>query len=64
MVNESKAKTGVNIEQTIKTPADLAELKEQLNTLSAEGDRFILAKQNDRPKGFFAKVKTAIGVNK
>lgn len=57
MVNETKEKKGVDIEQTIKTPEDLAELKQQLDTLELNKNRFRIIKAV-KPKGFFQKVKS------
>lgn len=56
MVNETRAKTSKEIEITISTPKDIAELKEQLSTLERRNDQFRMTRTNQ--KGFFRTVKT------
>lgn len=57
MVNETEKAGKSNIVKTISTPADIAELKEQLGTLESKNDTFIIA-QNEPKKSFFGNIKT------
>lgn len=57
MVNETEKVGKRNIVKTISTPADIAELKEQLGTLESRNDTFIIT-QNEPKKSFFGNIKT------
>lgn len=57
MVNETKKAGKRNIVRTISTPADIAELKEQLGKLESRNDTFIVT-QNEPKKSFFGNIKT------
>lgn len=62
MVNEVRTATDKNIAMSIKTPEDVKELKEQLQSLVPQNNRFVIS--NDQPKGFFQRVRTFFSVNK
>lgn len=57
MVNETEKAGKRNIVKTISTPADIAELKEQLGTLESRNDAFVIA-TNKPKKSFFGNIKT------
>lgn len=57
MVNETEKAGKRNIVKTISTPADIAELKEQLGTLETRNDAFIVT-QNEPKKSLFGNIKT------
>lgn len=67
MVNETKNVGKRNIVHTIKTPEDLEELKEQLNSIKSVDSRLIqiadVDKKNQK-KSFFGSVKTFFTRNK
>lgn len=61
MVGEVKTATTRNITHTIKTPEDIAELKEQLEKLQPRnGSAFFVLSNTEptKPKSAFAKIKT------
>lgn len=59
MIDDTRHTTGKNIEHTIKTPEDIAELKEQLSALVANGNegRFVI-KNEPKKKPLFDKIKS------
>ena len=61
MVNETNREIHRKIEHTIKTPEDIAELKEQINSLIANnnGNRFTVDESNKK-KSFFSSIKSFI----
>lgn len=59
MVNETKKVGKRNIIRTIKTPEDIEELKEQLNSLRDGKNNIIMIPDAEKkPKGFFERIKT------
>jgi hypothetical protein len=58
MVNQVMEKKNKNIRMTIKTPKDIQELKEQLNSLTERNNRFVMTNETKNKKGFFANIKT------
>ena len=56
MVNESAKAGRRNITHSIKTPEDIAELREQLSAIAERGNRFIVT--TPKKESFFDKVKT------
>lgn len=61
MVNETKSVGKRNIIRTIKTPEDIEELKEQLNSLhNVNNNIVVMPDEEKKPKGFFKKIKTFI----
>lgn len=56
MVNESAKAGRRNITHSIKTPEDIAELREQLSAITERGNRFIVT--TPKKESFFDKVKT------
>lgn len=59
MVNETKNVGNRNIAHTIKTPEDMAQLKDQLSDLIKSNDIFVVNHQIEIPKRrFFDRVKT------
>lgn len=59
MVNETEREIHRNIEHTIKTPEDIAELKEQLSSLvQRQNDRRFIVQPTPKKKSFFDKIKT------
>lgn len=59
MVNETKNVGKRNIVRTIKTPEDISELKEQLQSLNNVGNNLVVVADADKKKkGFFSSVKT------
>jgi len=61
MVNETNREIHRKIEHTIKTPEDIAELKEQIDSLIANnnGNRFTVDESNKK-KSFFSSIKSFI----
>lgn len=57
MVNETEKAGKRNIVKTISTPADIAELKEQLGTLENRSDTFVIT-ANTPKNSFFGNIKT------
>lgn len=57
MVNETEKAGKRNIVKTISTPADIAELKEQLRVLESRNDTFVIT-ANTQKKSFFGNIKT------
>lgn len=57
MVNETEKVGKRNIVKTISTPADIAELKEQLGNLEEKNNTFVIA-SNTQKKSFFSNIKT------
>lgn len=57
MVNETEKAGKRNIVKTISTPADIAELKEQLGALESRNDTFVIT-ANTTKKSFFGNIKT------
>lgn len=61
MVSETKEKSNKNIEMTISTPTQIAELKEQIKQFDDEkrqDDSSFRMNNKSRPKSFFDKVRT------
>jgi len=66
MVNEYKQETGKEIRRTIKTPADIEELKDQLKGLtpSTVTNGLYLISNEQPKKSFFSKIKSIFSKNK
>ena len=66
MVNEYKQETGKEIRRTIKTPADIEELKDQLKglTQSTTNSSLYLISNEQPKKSFFSRIKSIFNKNK
>lgn len=58
MVNEYKESKGSDIRRTIKTPEDIEELKQQLDSLKPNGSLYIVSNEPSKKKSFFGKIKS------
>ena len=66
MVNEYKQETGKEIRRTIKTPADIEELKDQLKglTQSTTNSNLYLISNEQPKKSLFSRIKSIFSKNK